>query len=300
MNEFLNFLIFGNGQYELAIAPAVIAGIYLASAAYSAYQANKKSKEQKAQADKLGNIKQPPFNIPQSQKDALGIAKQQASLYQIPGYRALTEKIGSQTASGYRYATETASSPVDALATASAMKDNENSALVNLGIEGKKYQSDNIRQLIGQENIMSGYETMQQEWNTLDPYLRAKATESALRAASNRNEEVRDERISSGIMGAAQLYGGGGGEAGKTAVTPEATTTPNQSAVNPIVPTTNYATNDSYMKQTPLPPYKSYSGSLQPSYFQNPSNEIIKQRFIARYGFAPTQEQLILFNQKGQ
>lgn len=156
------------------------------SAAPSIYELIKAG-EQRRQADELAKIKNPVYNISEAYNTARTIARKNALLTRIPGYNAITGKIGASTANQIRSINETAGSGADAIAAGSAAVGQQQDALANLGIAGEQFWQQNQNTLMNAENFYGQQEEKKQQWDVLDPYLRAKQTEAALRNASNEN-----------------------------------------------------------------------------------------------------------------
>jgi len=202
--------------------PIVLAAL----AAYSAYQKNELANKQKREADALSHIKRPPFEIPDAAKQALQIAKYRALATTLPGQPLMEQKIGAATAGGLRYATETAGSPVDALATGSAMIGNEQNQLGDLAIKGAENQNQNIQNLTGQLGAFASWQNQASEWNKYQPYTQAKQAESALRYGSEANKYGATQDLlgaaAAGYYGMGQNDTGGGN---KTPIQPNNTNT---------------------------------------------------------------------------
>lgn len=160
----------------------------------------------KRQADELAKVKQPKYEIPDAQREALTRSRILALNTRLPGQSTMEQKIGQSTAAGQRYATETASSGVDALATASAMTGNQQSALGDLAIGAAENYYANQQKLNQQLGIYSQFEDKKWDINQYQPYLAAKQRESELRHAADVNKQSAIEGGAS-ALGYGLLYG---------------------------------------------------------------------------------------------
>ena len=231
IHDILQFLF---GDYQLAIAPFILPLAYSALTAIPSIYGLSKAAQQKKQADELARIKNPNYQIPDAAQEALRIAKYNALKTQIPGYNAISGKIGASTANQIRNINEL--SPNNAIAAGSAAVGQQQDAYVNLGIAGEQMYSQNQDKLTNQLGNMSGWQEKQQQWNVLDPYLRAKQTESALRNASNENTMSGLKGLTGAISGGLMLAnqnGVFGGENKSPSVLSKTPTTWNPSPIFP-------------------------------------------------------------------
>ena len=188
--------------------PAVIA----ASAAYSAYEKNRIANRQADEARRLSKIKQPESKTPDAALEALNRARISA----IAPYtnRYATQQIGANTANQVRNINEMAGSSVDALNVGAAAFGQGQNTLLNQGIsstEDWRNQQDKLSSML---MSVAGYQDVNFQRNKLNPYLGAKAAESALWAARDVNKMAATDTLTSGLMAGASAYEGGGGSGG--------------------------------------------------------------------------------------
>lgn len=182
-----------------------------------------KAQEQKRQADKLANIKQPAYQISEAYNTARTIARKNALLTKIPGYEAIAGKIGASTANQIRNINEVAGSGTDAIAAGSAAVGQQQDSLTNLGIAGEQMWQQNQGTLMNAENLYGQQEEKKQDWDVLQPYMRAKETESGLRNASNENTMGAIKGITGAISGGLFLADQQGGGTTKSSIKSPAT-----------------------------------------------------------------------------
>lgn len=196
----------------------------------------------KRQADELAKVKQPKYEIPDAQKEATTRARMLALETRLPGQSLMEQKIGAGTAAGQHYATETASSGVDALATANAMTANQQNALGDLAIGAAENYYANQQKLNQQLGVYSQFEDKKWDLNQYQPYLAAKQRESELRHAGDVNTQSAIEGGTSalgyGLLYAdkAGLFNGGGTKSippVSTTIPPSATPPFNPSSTTP-------------------------------------------------------------------
>lgn len=167
---------------------------------------NKELKE----AEQLAKIKRPEYRIPEAATEALNRAKYRALATTLPGQNLMEQKIGAATGSGIRYATETAASPTDALATASGMIGNQQNALGDLSIAAANMYDKN-QQILGSElNQYAGWQEKKQNWDILDPYTAAKQKEAALRKYGAENKQRGIEGLFGSMAMGVDLLGKSG------------------------------------------------------------------------------------------
>lgn len=165
---------------------------------------------QYAKGKKLAKgAQRPTYEIPQATEDYLKNAQAMALSSQLPGQKAIEEKIGASTASGIRAAREGASSSAGLMAAIGGLKGTEQSQMADVGIAGAQYQDANKQRL---QQALLQYGTAQDkafDINQMDPYYdKAKAAES-LTGAGIQNIMTGIE----GLGGAAALGAGSKGQA---------------------------------------------------------------------------------------
>lgn len=163
---------------------AIQAGI---SAAPSILQGIQGARQNKQANDMLANIERPTFNIPSAATESLGISRNLASSFQMPGQAQAEQALNQQFAGTANNAINTASSSAEALAALVGANANRMNAQTNLA--GQAEQSYMNRQMNLQNNLASYANWQQQawDWNMRDKFLTDSATASAMKQAGQTN-----------------------------------------------------------------------------------------------------------------
>lgn len=244
---------------------------------------------QKKQADELAKIKRPEFEIPSAATEALQRARFRALNTKLPGQALMEQQIGQATAQGQRYATETAASPVDALATASAITGNQQNALGNLAIEGANMFDRNQAALTNQLGSYATWQNQKNAWDKYQPYTEAKQAESALRYGAEANKYSGWKGILGAAAGGALMADNRGlfdsaGRGGNYSP-PNYNGSDTSNIFNPASTTApqNYPFENAFPTSIPASPNNMGGGNMR---------DIVAQRFMQRYGRMPSAQEL--------
>jgi hypothetical protein len=143
---------------------------------------------QNAQANKmLRNIQFPEMNIPTAATESLGVARNLAGSFQMPGQAQAEQALNQQLAGGINNAVNTATSAPEALAASVALNANRMNAQND--ILGQAAQSYMQRQGL-LRNALSDYaewQNNQWDWNRKQKFLYDAATASAMKQAGQIN-----------------------------------------------------------------------------------------------------------------
>ena len=131
---------------------------------------------------KFAKEERPEFNIPQSAKDALEIAKSTATQRELPGQDIMEANMRSATAGGISRMTEVADSPAMLLGNISKMVSGENQQRNQLGVNAANYYQQNQRSLQSALNQFGQYELQKWQYDEAKPY------DEAMRAAAMMRE----------------------------------------------------------------------------------------------------------------
>ena len=136
--------------------------------------------------------KRPTYEIPSATEDYLKGAQSRALRTELPGQKAIEEKLGASTSTAIRQARESAPSAAALMATIGGVKAGEQEAMADVGIEAARYKDINEQRL--QEALLT-YGTAQDrafDINKLQPYLETAEASEALKghhhAAQNGKE----------------------------------------------------------------------------------------------------------------
>lgn len=154
----------------------LIAGI--PSLAMGAYQAIK--------GYQLGNQERPEYEIPDSVKQMLGMAKTQASQVGLPGQSVIEQNISGTTARGANIL-ERSTQGSQLLGGITDLVTGEQQQLANIGIAGEQQNIANQQNLQKALNTYAQYEDKAYEINELQPYLQAVQQAQALTSAGIQN-----------------------------------------------------------------------------------------------------------------
>lgn len=244
---------------------------------------------QKKQADQLAKIRRPDFDIPDASEEALLRTRYRALNTLLPAQKQMENRIGAATAGGIRFATETASSPVEALATGAAMVGNQQNTLGNLAIEGANMYDRNQQTLSNELNNFATWQDKKNTWEKYQPYTEAKQAESALRYGVEANKYSGWKGILGAASAGATLAGNAGAfDGGGTKSLPTTTSgTDTSNIFNPASTTApqNYPFENAFPTSIPMEVPNNMGGD----------SNIIAQRFMQRYGRMPTQQELAQF-----
>lgn len=143
---------------------------------------------QNAQANRmLKNLTRPTLGIPTAETEALNVARNMASSFNLPNQFQAEQALNQQYTGGINNATNTASSSAEALAASVALGANRMNAQNNLA--GQAANSYMLRNQ-NLQTILGDYADWQQkswDWNTGGKYLADAATASALKQAGQTN-----------------------------------------------------------------------------------------------------------------
>lgn len=143
---------------------------------------------QNAQANRmLKNLHRPTLGVPTAETEALNVARNMASSFNLPNQFQAEQALNQQYAGGINNATNTASSSAEALAASVALGGNRMNAQNELA--GQAANSYMLRNQ-NLQSILGDYAEWQQkawDWNTGGKYLADAATASAMKQAGQTN-----------------------------------------------------------------------------------------------------------------
>ena len=143
---------------------------------------------QNAQANRmLKNLHRPTLGVPTAETEALNVARNMASSFNLPNQFQAEQALNQQYAGGINNATNTASSSAEALAASVALGGNRMNAQNELA--GQAANSYMLRNQ-NLQSILGDYAEWQQkawDWNTGNKYLADAATASAMKQAGQTN-----------------------------------------------------------------------------------------------------------------
>jgi hypothetical protein len=143
---------------------------------------------QNAQANRmLKNLHRPTLGVPTTETEALNVARNMASSFNLPNQFQAEQALNQQYAGGINNATNTASSSAEALAASVALGGNRMNAQNELA--GQAANSYMLRNQ-NLQSILGDYAEWQQkawDWNTGNKYLADAATASAMKQAGQTN-----------------------------------------------------------------------------------------------------------------
>ena len=146
------------------------------------------------QARKLGKKKRPVYNIPGEITDNAALAKRSynaASMYGMPGQGRIENKLMGSQAQAQEGILQSQQNPSAALLGLTALNQNTNNAVADLGVDAAQFRQGNMNQQ--QQVFMSANQALAQyrdkafESNYMEPYKNAMNAASALRAGSISN-----------------------------------------------------------------------------------------------------------------
>jgi hypothetical protein len=163
---------------------AIQAGI---SAIPSLIQGVQGIRQNKEANELLKNTKRPDMAIPTAATESLGIARNMASSFDMPGQANAEQALNQQLAGGINNATNLASSGPEALAAAVSLYGNRMNAQNTLAGQAAQNYMGRQQNL---QNQLASYADLQQaqwDWNTKQKYLADAATASAMKQAGQTN-----------------------------------------------------------------------------------------------------------------
>lgn len=268
------------------ILPAIETALALGQSLPKIFGGNKELEE----ANRLGKIRQPKFRDITPEQTALNLARLRALSTRLPGQSLIEQKIGQATATGQRYASETAASPVDALFTANAMTANQQNALGDLSVQAAN-MFDKNQDILRQENKdFGGILTQKWDWEQRQPYIWAKQKEAMLRKAGAENVQHGWEGALGAISGGLLLADNKGlfdsNGSGKSLPMSSTVGSNTSNIFNPASTTApeNYPFENAF--PTSIPSSTNNMGG-------DNMREVVIQRFNQRYGRMPTAQELM-------
>lgn len=193
--------------------------------------------KQSRTADKLqSELQRPDFEIPESQKQALQSAKNQASMTRLPGQSAIEGRLDQTTANQLDMIERMGVGGATSLNAASQAFSNQQSKENELGVQAAENYNRNQQMLRSQLDRMSDWEFKKWTWDKQLPYQNKAEAIAALREGSMRNI---DNAFKDTFGGAAnmlladslygnkdlswvdRMFGGGGKSTDPSSVTPE-------------------------------------------------------------------------------
>ena len=146
------------------------------------------------QGRKIGKKKRPVYNIPGEITDNAALAKRSynaASMYGMPGQGRIENKLMGSQAQAQEGILQSQQNPSAALLGLTALNQNTNNAVADLGVDAAQFRQGNMNQQ--QQVFMSANQALAQyrdkafESNYMEPYKNAMNAASALRAGSISN-----------------------------------------------------------------------------------------------------------------
>ena len=134
----------------------------------------------------LGNQERPEYEIPDSLKQMLGMAKTQASQTGLPGQSLLEQNIRGTTSRGANIL-ERSTQGSQLLGGISDLVTGEQQQMANIGIAGEQQNITNQQNLQNALSTYAQYEDKAYEINELQPYLQAMQQAQALTSAGIQN-----------------------------------------------------------------------------------------------------------------
>lgn len=142
---------------------------------------------QMARGGKYGQTPQPAYEIPESLKQSLGIAKAEAGRTTLPGQERYEEQITGRTAEAMGQAKEMADSPSAVLGSLAGLYTGSNDQLKDLTISAANYRAQQQKNLQTQLGTMAQQELSKWEWEKAKPYMQSMAASSALKGSGMQN-----------------------------------------------------------------------------------------------------------------
>lgn len=144
--------------------------------------------KQSRTADKLqSELQRPEFEIPESQKQALQSARNQASMTRLPGQSAIEGRLDQTTANQIDMIERMGTGGAMGLNAASQAFGNQQSKENELGVAAADNYNRNQQMLRGQLDRMSDWEFKKWTWDKQLPYQNKAEAIAALREGSMRN-----------------------------------------------------------------------------------------------------------------
>lgn len=189
---------------------------------------------QNRKSNKLSEgLEDPNMPIPPAAKEALDIARANASSRYMSGQLANQAKLDSQLANIMGSITQNSRSPQDAIAALTMLGAQGQQQQLGLGADAARDYERRQADLRGELHNMQGWENKQWETNVMEPFLRDAAAASAMKNAGINNMYQGLK----GAAGAAGTYGMGkyidGLKTKDVTTTPAANTTPTESVKTP-------------------------------------------------------------------
>jgi hypothetical protein len=139
------------------------------------------------QSSKYAKEKRPDYEIPDSVRQALESAKQQALQTQIPGQELAEQKLAGSTASAIAQSKQATDSPASILGQVSTLAGQEQESLRDLAIAAGENYNTNQATLRSQLGNMATQEALKWQWDKQMPYTDAMTTASNLQEAGGEN-----------------------------------------------------------------------------------------------------------------
>ena len=165
--------------------------------------------KQKREADKLARINHfPTQDVPDAVKEADQMATNNAQ-FGLPSatYQQGQRNIATSAAGAIGGARDR-NSALQAIPYIQQQTDNAN---LNLGVADSNARMQKQQQLIGQKNVVGGYQQNAWDWNKKQRYIQNAAAIRGLIGASRENFNNAIDRTAGAALGAASEYGNNGG-----------------------------------------------------------------------------------------
>lgn len=153
-------------------------------------------------ADELGAVKRPNREVPPAVQEMINRARILSSQTKAPGADVLENRLVSSTAAGVNDINQLASSPSSALSAVSNLYGNQMQGQQDLSIRNQDYNQQMQQQLLGLLPQLAEEQNKNWEWNKADPYMQAKAAESALYYGRDNNFQQGAKNLVGNITGA--------------------------------------------------------------------------------------------------
>ena len=133
------------------------------------------------------SLTRPTYEISDANKEALGTARMRAATSQVPGQRQIEDRLAGTTANSLRAIKEASTNPAALITGVTGLNRTESDAMLDLGIEGAKYQASNMDKLVDELHRYGALEDKAWQLNEYEPYKADAAAASAMIGAGGQN-----------------------------------------------------------------------------------------------------------------
>jgi len=188
---------------------AIGAGAQLAGSAYNMYQGYM---QRRAGEKMLKNLVRPTYQTPQEVNDAVNLSRVQSINSRLPGEAEAVNRLGGSTSQAIALAKATGRSPAEIAAIISSSNNNQNDALVDLGIAGSQRQQQDIGNYQQSLNLLGEYKDKEFAYNKWMPYIADRQYAENLIGAGAQNMNSAFGDITSGVATLGTSGVGSGGD----------------------------------------------------------------------------------------